>query len=391
MKYDFILFENAYDIENHYIDLSLFASLLKKMEYNVAIANVFKESKLCRDSSIPHITLKYRCPKQFSTLSQYRKRTNSIKFHYYRILHSLYLVYVIVSLSRKGKNLYIGSLTSYTPFLWLFFLFKKNNYFIWGLRSHILYSWKKKLDSFTLTAILRTYKIKRSSNIKLVTSNDIIKNEFISLGIPSNRIIVRPERWITKQTKNITSHSIIDNQTSFLTIGTLRRSKHVEYVLDAFKVINDSCYSYTIAGRCKDDNGYEDMLNKHSEGIPNVKRINTFINDEDYVKLFQQCDFLILCDEKEISCPSNGTMVESLIWGRPIIAPNQEPFKYEIDKYGIGLLYDFNNLQSLVETLRIARTLGSNYFSSNILQYQEMLLEQNVILFVDEQIKKIIK
>ena len=67
MKYDFILFENAYDLENHYIDLSLFASLLKKMGYSVAIANVFKESDLCCDSSIPHITLQYRCPKHFST------------------------------------------------------------------------------------------------------------------------------------------------------------------------------------------------------------------------------------------------------------------------------------------------------------------------------------
>ena len=39
-KYDFVLFENAYDIENHYKDLSLLAKILKKAGYTVAIANV---------------------------------------------------------------------------------------------------------------------------------------------------------------------------------------------------------------------------------------------------------------------------------------------------------------------------------------------------------------
>lgn len=391
MKYDFILFENAYDIENHYKDLTLFAVLLKKMGYRVAIADVFKEYKLCEDNTIPHLSLRYRCPKFFSTVSKYQNKMSSVRFHLNRILQSLYLIYVIVALRKKAKNFYIGSLTSYTPSLWLFFLSRKNNYFVWGLRSHILYSWRNnKVDSFTFTSMLREYRIKSAYNIKIVTSIEIIKEEFVSLGISSERILVRPERWISIVTLNEKKNSNTKSQLNLLTIGTLRRSKHVEYVLDALKKLNDESICYTIAGRCKNDNGYEKMLTEHANGVPNIKRLNSFIDDEDFQMLLQQCDFLILCDEKEPSCATNGTMMESLMMGKPIIAPNHNPFKYEVEKYEVGLLYDFNNLDSLVEVFKKVKVIGSSFFCENILKYQDMLLEENVISYVKRQIEVII-
>jgi glycosyltransferase involved in cell wall biosynthesis len=83
-------------------------------------------------------------------------------------------------------------------------------------------------------------------------------------------------------------------------------------------------------------------------------------------------------------------MFEALIMGKPIIAPNHEPFRYEVERYGIGLLYDLNDSQSLVKTLRRAKELGANSFCENILKYQETLLEKNVIFSVEKQIKTIL-
>ena len=43
MKYDFVLFENLFSVENHYKDLGILVTLLKEAGYKVAIADAFKE------------------------------------------------------------------------------------------------------------------------------------------------------------------------------------------------------------------------------------------------------------------------------------------------------------------------------------------------------------
>ena len=379
-KYDFVLFENAYDIENHYKDLSLLAKILKKAGYTVAIANVFKEAELCLDTDIPHIDLKYKCPRRFSILRKYRKTVSSFSFHLNRLLHSLYLVYVIIALRKNASNFYIGSLTTYTPVLFLCFLPRKNNYFIWGLRSYTLTKWaNSKYDTLTFTSWLRERRIKNHRNVKLIVSNEVIREEFISIGIKRDRTLYRPERWIAEGERILDDKKVNDRLTNILSIGTLRRSKHVEYAIEALQKINDKSIVYTIAGRCKDTNGYEAMITEKSKGMPNVVRKNYFIDDNEYVQLFKECDFLLLCDEPEPSCGSNGTMLESIMVGRPLIAPNHSPFKEEIERFGVGILYDLNDINSLVVALNKAKELKSLYFKENIKKYQEFISERNII------------
>ena len=393
MKFDFILFENAYNIENHYKDLSMSASLLSKMGYSVAIADVFKEEELCRLEDIPHIKLKLRCPQYFSTLSKFRKPVSGIRFHFNRILQGLYLIYAIFALRNKAKNFYIGSLTSYTPLLWLYFLSPQRNYFIWGLRSNTLEVWRQQsFNSFTISSFLIERRIKNCNRIKVVVSNEIIRQEFIKLGIAETRIVVKPERWIVD--KLVESPRVIHNKKyklNLLTIGTLRKSKHVEFVLQSLQELNDNEISYTIAGRCRDANGYEEMISQFSQGVPNVVRKNYFIDESEYETLLSECDFLVLCDEPELSCASNGTMAEAMIMGIPIIAPNHNPFKYEVERYDIGLLYDFYDIKSLANVLLKAKSIGPRFFSTNISRYQETIREKNVIVSMKEQLNNILQ
>lgn len=389
--YDFILFENAYDIENHYKDLSMFASLLSKMGYSVAIADVFKEKELCKIEEVPHINLKIKCSQQFSTLSKFRKPVSGIRFHFNRILQGLYLIYAVLALRNKAKCFYIGSLTSYTPLLWLYFLSPKRKYFVWGLRSHTLVSWRQRVfNSLTIPAYLKERRIKKCCRIKILVSNEIIRDEFVKLGIEEKRMVVKPERWI-KDSQAIPAN-VCDRKCklNLLTIGTLRKSKHVEFVLQALQNLKNNDISYTIAGRCKDDNGYEDMIVKYSENVPNIIRKNYFIDDIEYELLFSECDFLVLCDEPELSCASNGTMVEAIILGKPIIAPNHNPFKYEVERYGIGILYEFSDRNSLCEAINRAKELGSSNFKKNVLAYRELLREKCVVDYVKQQMNNIV-
>lgn len=363
--YDFILFENQHKLENHYIDLVNFARLLSDAGYRVAFAHVFKEKELIKESNIDFIEIGFDCPKFLMAKRKY----NPIIGFVLRFLCSLYLIYAVFALRNKAKNFYIGSLTLGTPILWMLTLSAKKNYFIWGLRCYYLETWKHKRFSLYGFYSWCLYRIITSrKNIKLVLSHPIIKEEFINrLRICEDRIIVRPERFIRESVKRVDSkpHEGI----SLLTIGTLRRSKHVEFVLDALRKLNNKSITYVIAGRCKNDHAYDMMVSKKSEGVPGIIRINRFIDDYEYENLINECDYLVLCDQPEPSCATNGTMAEAILHGKPIIAPNFNPFKYEIEKYNVGLLYDYQNEESLCKTLLNAVEIGNNSYSKGILKY----------------------
>lgn len=383
--YDFILFENIYSLENHYVDLGNLAYLLKKSGYRVALANVFKEEKLVKEKDIDIISLKYHFP---SFIKKKAKHNGAVTF-LYRFLSSLYLIYVICALKKKSNNFYIGSLTLGTPITWLLFLSSSKTYFIWGLRCHMLELWKKSHSLYGIYSKCLFFIVKRRNNLKLIVSHPIIKEEFISrLGINSDRIIYRPERFTRGESK--LTYSSKKESFTLLTIGTLRRSKHVELILDALREINDPSIKYIIAGRCKNDQDYENMLQERSKGVPGIDRRNRFIPDEEYEQLMHECDYMVLCDQKEDSCATNGTMAEALLHGMPIIAPNHNPFKYEVEANGLGLLYEINSIANIKETLLKAKTVSREQYLDNLIKYSIQNSDKEVVSQLKDQLNNVL-
>lgn len=389
MKYDFILFENAYQLENHYIDLELFALALKKAGYKVAIANVFKEDKLCKSSEIPHLSFTYKPNKYFRELSTYRKKITSIRYSYNRFICNLYLIYVLFVLRNKSKKVYVGSLTIDTPLLWLLLMPFSSDVYIWGLRSYVLVKWKEKfLSRYGISSFVLSKIIRHNKRIKLVVSNRIIQKEFQQIiKVPETRTLVRPERWLSNEIALPPLSNSSKNKVVFLTIGTLRYNKHVELVYDAFRICKSSNYQYIVAGRCKDDNGYEQMLNERSKGLNNVMRINRFIPTDEYERLFEEADCIILCDEPEKSCGTNGTMMEALLKYKPVIAPRHEPFISEIEKTGVGVLYDLKSSESLAQCIDKIASVSYTSFRQNIERYLDNFKETAVIQLIKKQIE----
>lgn len=388
MKYDFILFENLFSVENHYKDLGILVTLLKEAGYNVAIADAFKEEALCKIDDVPHLSINISCPSLFKVPNTYSEKLSGWKSLYFRIKKDIYLYKVIKYLNGMAPNIYIGSMTLATPAFFFKAFTSKNHYYMWALRSAHVLNWKTGGMSFySLVSRLLYKNVINNSNLRLIVSNELIKKEFINnVGINDKRLILRPERFIEEK-RCVKGLGQKGKTLHLLFIGTLRPFKNVEFCINAIRQLNNPNIYYTIAGRCKNDKQYNENIAKLCSDLPNVNRIDKFISDEEYEKLMNECDFLVLCDKKQKSCASNGTMTEALLHGKPIIAPDFDPFKYEVEKNGTGLLYKYGCVDSLSSIITLAYEEGPSVFLESISQCQDYYLKTNVIKDIRNQIE----
>lgn len=373
MVYDFVLFENFYQAFNHYKDLCIIAQYLRHCNYSVAIADVFGEAENCQIEGVPHISFDKKCPVSFSENGICRTDIiSNIKNSWKRKQMDDYLIYVMRQLRGKYRNLYAGSYFVHMTIGWLKEIPDTASVFFWGLRSSRLI--EHKLKPFSKVA-LHAYRLRRyfdhHHNLKFFVSDEIIRNEFIELGISPRRLVVRPERYIEYMPSAIV-HKETTNGLCLLSIGSLRETKRIENILDALRQLNDDTITYTIAGKAYDE--YETLIESHSKGLQGVTRRNYRIPEEEYNRLIEQCGFLILCDRQQLSSVTNGTMNEALLKGKPIIAPNYNPYKFYIEKYGIGIAFDSQSIESLSSAIMDAKQKGVTFFADNIRNYQKTLL-----------------
>ena len=377
MEYDFILFENFYQAFNHYKDVCIIARYLTQCGYSVAIADVFGEAENCHMEGVPHIIFEKDCPVTFD--KNVVRRTDiisNIKNSIKRKQIDKYLVYVMRQLRGKYKNLYAGSYFVHMTTGWLREIPDTASVYFWGLRSSRLIEYK--LNPFSKVA-LQSYRLRRyfdhHQNLKFFVSDEIIRDEFIKIGISRQRLVIRPERYIDAINSSVTNIESA-KELKLLSIGSIRENKRIECILDALRPLSDDNITYTIAGKASET--YEKVIASHSIEQCGVTRLNYRIPEEDFNQLFEQCDFLILCDKQQLSSVTNGTMNEALLKGKPIIAPDYNPYKFYIEKFGIGISYDPQSRESLTGAIMDAKQKGVAFFSENIKNYQRTLLFETV-------------
>lgn len=81
-------------------------------------------------------------------------------------------------------------------------------------------------------------------------------------------------------------------------------------------------------------------------------------------------------------------MTEALINHRTIICPNYNPYKYYIEKYNIGLMYEAGNVDSYAARMEKARDLGVEYFLSSIDQFLKTLSFDVVVKKLLEDLRR---
>lgn len=376
MKYDFILFESFYTSVNHYKDLSIIAKLLADSGYRVAIADVLQESIYCKDFDLTHIQLNHRCN---ATLTQSKHNNIIIRFiinAINRILVDFHFIRTIRNLKKQSRNIYCGTINIDIPLLWLLFLGRKNKYFFWGVRSHYLNPQKHTgLKLSSLKVFLLSYLIKSHDNLALFVSDDVIKQEFLALGYTQDRLILRPERYAA----SIVEKSCNTNITTILSIGTLRPQKHIEFCMRTILNSNIKNIKYVIAGKSSDQNMEQRMKEMLAYDDPRIVRIDKRLSEEEYNELMANCDYLLLCDSKQLSSITNGTMYEALFNGVPIIAPDHEPYKSLVEEKKVGLLYTLDDENSLSKTIDEAAHIHYDYFKDKIVELQKESLYENIL------------
>lgn len=382
-RYDIIVFENYHQAQNHKIDIMLIAHLLQKTGMKVGLLDIYKEDEGKEKEGIPIVH--HNVP-----LNNYLSRKLSsnpiLRFlQHWRFFweQHKYLKAVRNEVQDMADRFYCGSY--HLGMSSVFFELQKPCYY-WGLRSNrFVQSWKHIQQN--KYAGFRVYWLRRKflgNNYQcLFVSNDIIKNEFIQLGIPEKRLIIREERCITNL--GDTKKDKLNPFCTFLTIGLLRPEKRVELSIRAFKHLNNSNTRFWIIGKSRAE--YEQIINEAIGDNKLIERKNTFLEYNDFLSNFEKSHFVVFADVPIKGTVTNGTMLEALINYRPIIAPNYSPYKDYIEKYGIGILYNPDEEGSLMRAMVEAQTLGCHSFFSHIEKYLKTILFDKVAASIYEAIK----
>ena len=377
--YDFILFENYHQAQHHKIDLVLIARILQSQGLKVAILNIYGEDNSKEVEGIEIINLPFN-----ATVPQHH-RIKIIGKLEFLLWQRRYFKKVIKYITPLAKNFYFGSYHVQMPTA----LFKiKKPCFYWGLRSSRMKNFARMAKSQDFINVLHAIKQRNlfMKNPKqcLFVSNEIIKKEFKDLGISANRLVIREERCIEQTTScNVNKCS---PHPSFLVIGQLRKQKNLPMTIEAFKQANIPNAKLCLIGRSQGK--YEEEITAAINADDRIERNNSFLEYDDFLNYYTNAHFVLFADEEGDSCITNGTFTEALIRHRPVIAPDYNPYRHYINKYGVGILYKPKDIDSYAYALKQATELGVAHFQTNIDTFLKEIMFDKVAKDLVEDIKE---
>lgn len=368
--YDFLVFENFYRAVNHNKDVDIISIFLTKLGYKVAIPDVFPLNNYKFWDGVPTLRTKH----QFTPLKGNSKWLpgracnilDDIRWNWH--LHK-----VLKEMKGKYNHLYVGSYYTKMLPIWFFDIPKASNVYFWGLRSFWLHEYKYSHSIRGLNSFFLNLLVKRYDNLRFFVSDEAIKEEFVKLNVAPHRLVLRYERFVAE----IPPFRTAGNEVcTLLSIGSFRAEKRIEKIVSALSEIKIP-YKYIIAGKA--DDIYGKVIESALKEAKNVERINKRLTDDEFNEIFDSCDYLILNDIKPPSCVTNGTMNEALLKGKPIIAPNYEPYKSVVEKFGVGILFNPDEEGSLQSVIERAIITQPNSFKKALVKYQETLTFEVVL------------
>lgn len=363
-KYDFILFENSHLAKNHKYDVVLIGNLLKKSGLKVAILDIYNEDNADIIEGLPVLHLPFSIPipnDEWNIKPKSKVHSMLCLLRFLWQQHNYYKK-VITYIEPLADRFYIGSY--HVMMSCLLFRMSKPCY-TWGLRSARMNNFMthfKRNPVMAFRMLLLKYTFRRNPNQYLFVSNEIIRMEFEQLGIPHNRIVIREERCI--ETLGNPNYEEIDDTFNILTIGMLRSDKRIDYIINEFKQCHMSRWEYVLVG--KSQGKYENIINQNIGDIENIKRVNKYLTYKDFNDYIKKSHYVVFADKKQKSSITNGTMLEALINYRPIIAPDYDPYRFYVNTYHIGILYNPNKPNDLTKAIQKAERLGCKTFYDNI-------------------------
>jgi glycosyltransferase involved in cell wall biosynthesis len=191
------------------------------------------------------------------------------------------------------------------------------------------------------------------------TVENLKQNGFKSFWIPYE-LFSDPEK--TNDDKLLRTN----NEFVISTVGVIYEGKNIDFIINTLKNKRIADVKYIISGFPYDE--YGQRIKKEVEDLHNemIEGHFEYLSEEEYTRAIKTADFIVLSYSKDRSDQASGVFFDAIKYNRPVIAPNVEPFKYYIEKYKIGLMFEENDEESFVQQINMAKKLGTSYFIKNI-------------------------
>lgn len=387
MKYDIICFENFHFAYHHQYDVVLIARLLQQGGMKVGILDIYQEIEKNEIEGIPVVHLKGIKKLDFSnqlTGNKIFATIRAIPFFYKR---AIYFENIIAQVQDIADAFYCGS---YNMWMSTAFMKLEKPCFYWGLRSsrmkfRLSLLWRENPFALRYPWIKRCF-LKNKYQC-LFVSNHIIKEEFLKLGVPAERIVIREERCVEKNKDG--NEALLAEKVRFLTIGQLRPEKQVDQTISAFRRLNLENAELYLVGKGKNAE-YDDSLNTVINGDERIHRVGGYLEYDAFNEHFAKAHFVVFADRRQMSSITNGTLMEALINHRPVIVPDYPPFNYYVNTYHVGVMYKSNDVDSFSEAMKDAYKKGADSFFPAIDKFLEKIDFGRVSKDLTDNIRSII-
>jgi len=174
---------------------------------------------------------------------------------------------------------------------------------------------------------------------KILVHSEKIKEE-LPLHINRKKIFILPHVNYNHLAKNTVNNKKINNKFTILFFGRILKYKGLQYLIEAFKKLDEDKYELIIAGE-----GLIDFFIAQK----NIKIINKFIEDEEIPSLFINSDIVVLPYE---SASQSGVIYLSLAFNKPVIVSDVGSFAEVIKNNVNGIIIKSKSVFELLEAIK---------------------------------------
>lgn len=138
-------------------------------------------------------------------------------------------------------------------------------------------------------------------------------------------------------------------QKVFLYFGTYYRKKGADLLLSAAEAcqnLQNVCFLFAGSTKTAPHN-----FNRNALNLPNVRVDDRIIDEDTAYKYFIAADLIIQPYRLEYQYDTSGVLVQSCLAKRPTLVPNITPFKETVGAYRLGLTFDCENVDSLINAI----------------------------------------
>lgn len=146
-----------------------------------------------------------------------------------------------------------------------------------------------------------------------------------------------------------------DGRVKILSLGFIRRSKGIEYLIEAFKIFSAICPESTlviVGGKHPhDDEGYIRSLMERLSGETSNIILTGFVDEEKLDELIWNSEIIMLPSLGDYYIEASGSLARVAMYGKPIICSKVPKFKADLEDGKDCIMVEFDKPEKLANAL----------------------------------------